>query len=420
MLLLELNEFNRDLLRAIADRDSLPALQQVQSWSATQLQTQDTYDSGFLEPWVQWVSIHTGAPSREHQIKNLGDVPALGLEQVWQRWSRCGDAAVVWGVMNGDRRAARTCKVFIPDPWTFTEAPYPSTYDGLIELPRYLAKNYLDVSKTKCAAEAFRLLRTLISRMDRRDFIDGLSILLEGLRLFGTKHIVFIVTFEYLSAMAFLRALKEVQPDKAIVFLNMFAHAQHHYWKNPDGNDCLELSYAAKAIDRILQKILDRASDFKCADRITITNGLSQKCTHDEDPWILHRPKNPLKLLNHIGLHPARVEPLMTHDAHVSFDTVEEAENAFHLLSNARINGKSMFHVEKNWDYETMIFYRLDYFDPVDDESEFIHGNSRSRFKDHFISVVQRTGKHIQDGVIYANWDGLPQKMMNHQLNAYL
>ncbi len=85
MLLLEYNEFNSDLLGAIADRDSLSALQEIQGWNTTQTHAEDTYDSGFLEPWVQWVSIHTGTPSKKHQIKNLGDVPALDVEQVWER-----------------------------------------------------------------------------------------------------------------------------------------------------------------------------------------------------------------------------------------------------------------------------------------------------------------------------------------------
>ncbi len=228
-------------------------------------------------------------------------------------------SSVVWGVMNGDRRSAENCKVFIPDPWTFSEVPFPSNYAGLIELPRYLAKDYLDVSKIKCAPEGLRLLTTLLSRMDRRDFVAGLTVFSEGLRLFGAKNIVFIVTFEYLSAMAFLRTIKETQPDKAILFLNMFAHAQHHYWNAPDGEGCLELSYAAKTLDRISKKILERASGLKCGDRISLTNGLSQICTRDEPPWILHRPKSPIKFLSDIGLTPEKVEPLMTHDAHVSF-----------------------------------------------------------------------------------------------------
>lgn len=420
MLLLEYNEFNARLIENIANRDFLPALREVQSWNATETITHDSYDSGFLEPWVQWVSVHTGEPSTQHLIKNLGDVPALATEQIWERWSRSGERSVIWGVMNGDRRTAEKCEVFIPDPWTFSEAAYPAKYAGLIEFPRYLAKNYLDISKTKVASDGFRLLATLISRMDRRDFLDGLAVLAEGLRLFGPKHIVFIATFEYMSAMAFLKALKETQPDKSILFMNLFAHSQHHYWNNPNGEDCPELAYAAKTLDRITQKVLERAPELKCANRISVTNGLSQKCTHDEPAWILHRPINPLKFLNDIGLEPISVEPLMTHDAHVSFSTAEAAESAFHALSNATINGKPLFHVEKNKTNKTMLFYRLDFYDSVDEETVFLYGNTKIRFMDHFLSIVQRTGKHIQNGVVYANWSGLPNTIMNHQLINYI
>ncbi len=90
------------------------------------------------------------------------------------------------------------------------------------------------------------------------------------------------------------------------------------------------------------------------------------------------------------------------------------------MLSAARINETPMFHVERNQTDKQMIFYRLDFFDPVDDDTFFIYGNTRSRFKDHFISIVQRTGKHIPDGIVYANWEGLPKTILNHQLVNYL
>jgi hypothetical protein len=86
---------------------------------------------------VQWVSVHTGVPSSQHGVKNLGDVPNLAEDQIWERWSRRGLSSIVWGVMNGDRRKAENCRIFIPDPWTFSESAYPRNFQGLIALPRY-------------------------------------------------------------------------------------------------------------------------------------------------------------------------------------------------------------------------------------------------------------------------------------------
>lgn len=146
MLLIELNEFNRELLQNIATRHGLKHLQRVLGRSRASTFTSDEYDTGFLEPWVQWVSVHTGVPSSRHRVKNLGDVPNLVEDQIWERWSKRGLSSVVWGVMNGNRRNAAACRVFVPDPWTFSEDAWPAEYQGLIGLPRCLAKNYLDFS----------------------------------------------------------------------------------------------------------------------------------------------------------------------------------------------------------------------------------------------------------------------------------
>lgn len=419
MLLIELNEYNPALLRRLASRLKLEGLKEVFSWRPTRMRTADEYDSGFLEPWVQWVSVHTGTSSAAHQIKNLGDVPSLAAEQVWERWSRAGRRSVIWGVMNGGRRDAKNCEVFIPDPWTFSEPAYPAEYEDLIKLPRYLATNYAEISKSKVLKDAWSLFAAIFAHADLRDLRDSFGFLIEGFRRFGMAHVAFIVFFEHVSAMAFLRALKMREPDDAIIFINSLAHVQHHYWRDPDGEKCPQIEFAAKAVNDIVEKILKRTSP-SLRDKIFVTNALSQKCTHDEPAWILHRPKNPKKFVRHMGLSPTAVEPLMTHDAHLTFATPEEAQHACEYLRAARIGGERLFHAEPNRTDPRMIFYRLDFFGSVDDATTFIHGNTESRFRDHFVSIVKRTGKHIQDGEVMANWPGIPDNINNHELIGFM
>jgi len=35
-----------------------------------------------IEPWIQWVSVHTGKSYAEHKVFRLGDAPGSGLEQI--------------------------------------------------------------------------------------------------------------------------------------------------------------------------------------------------------------------------------------------------------------------------------------------------------------------------------------------------
>jgi hypothetical protein len=420
MLLIELNEFNDSLLQSIADTHRLEHLKEVLAWNHVKTSTADEYETGFLEPWVQWVSVHTGVPSSQHQVKNLGDVPNLAEDQIWERWSKRGLMSVVWGVMNGNRRNAETCKVFVPDPWTFSEEAYPDRYQGLIALPRYLAKNYLDFSKLTATKKGINLVRTLIKSTKSSDFIDGLRIFRRGVTQFGTTNVVFIVFFEYLSAMAFIRAIERERPDAAILFINMLAHVQHHYWKAGDGSACPQIEFAAVATDEILGKILARCKGLVGNGQVAVMNALSQTCTIDEAPWILYRPNNHANLMGFLGLKATRVEPLMTYDAHVFFASAQDAGEGARILEGTRIDGKRLFVVEPDEHDPLKLFYRVGMSDPMPADAEFVFRNKAARFTDHFTAIVQRTGKHSQSGDLFANFEIGQQNLPNHELSNWL
>src|SRR3954471_16527262 len=77
LTIVELNEFNFPLLERAANELKLTNLQALLRLPKASLWTDDTYACGLLEPWVQWVSIHTGQPASQHRIQHLGDVPDL-------------------------------------------------------------------------------------------------------------------------------------------------------------------------------------------------------------------------------------------------------------------------------------------------------------------------------------------------------
>lgn len=418
MLIIELNEFNSDLLRSVAQAGGFKHVEKVLNWRHAGTWTSDQYQTGFLEPWVQWVSVHTGVPSGEHGVKNLGDVPQLAEEQIWERWSRHGLSSIVWGVMNGDRRNAENCHVFIPDPWTFSESAYPERFQGLIALPRYLAKNYLDFSKLTAVWKGSSLLATLLRSMKISDFVDGLNVFRRGIVRFGPTNVVFIAFFEYLSAMAFIRAVEQNRPDAAIVFINMLAHVQHHYWKTPDGSACPQIEFAVMVIDEIVGKLLSRGK--VGGGKVAVMNALSQSCTIDEAPWILYRPNNHASLVSFLGIKAARVEPLMTYDAHVFFKTADDARDGAEILEGARIGNQRLFVVEADKLDPLKLFYRVEMHDPVDAEAMFSCREKLTRFADHFTAIVQRTGKHSQIGDLYANFEIGREKFSNHELSGWL
>jgi hypothetical protein len=416
VLIIELNEFNAELLYKIAHRKKYRNILALLELKHVKTITKDRYSSGFLEPWVQWVSVHTGQPSHIHKIKHLGDVPSLGEKQIWEKWSDDGLKSIVWGVMNGSRGQAPRCEVFVPDPWTFSEGTTPNRLEALIELPRYLARNYLDISKARVVFGGINLLLALANLTKVVDLLIGCGILARCLRLFGMRNITFILFFEFLSAMSFFRVVQKREPDVAIVFLNSIAHAQHHYWKNQDGVDCREIEMAVEVVDRIVGRFLSTDRKPSCFSELHLMNALSQRCTINDDPWILYRPKNHALLMECLCSGVSRVEPLMTYDAHVFFDTTENAETGYVVLKNAMVNDQQIFHVEKDQSNSRKLFYRVEMTDPVDSDTRFSAAEFDGVFLEHFTAIVQRTGKHVQEADLFTMRSNMPDEIENHMI----
>jgi hypothetical protein len=412
LLLIEINEVNRNLLESATQKMHLPNLKRLLAMPVTTTFTQDGYDSGYLEPWVQWVSVHTGEPSAAHRIMHLGDVPNLSAKQLWEILSEHGIHTGVWGVMNGDRRGATACDFFVADPWTFSAPPYPQDLSVLTDLAVYIAKNYLRLSPLAMTGYGLRFLGGLLKHVPPRDLLASARILLEGVARFGPKNVALGAFFEYVSAAAFAQARTKYQPQCSIGFFNLLAHAQHHYWHDSQELSA-QLTFSFQVMDRIVGRLLrgERPGEIVLA-----ANALSQRNTNDEIPWILYRPIDPEAFLRSMQIAHGRVEALMTHDAQVLFASEAAREAAAEALIGARILGKPMFYVERNQNDPCKLFYRLDFSDPVDAEVEFNLLGRAYRFLEFFESVVRRTGKHIPDGFVFQSERIAPERMANHEL----
>ena len=82
MLLLELNEFNKDLLISMARKYNLRNIKAILDLNKIQTFSTEFAEHHGLDPWVQWVSIHTGVPKSIHGIKRLGDITNLKHLQI--------------------------------------------------------------------------------------------------------------------------------------------------------------------------------------------------------------------------------------------------------------------------------------------------------------------------------------------------
>ena len=181
----ELNEFNIELLERAAVTLNLPHIKRILSFSSGVTLADQSKEHQGLDPWVQWVSIHSETRSQQHGIIRLGDVAKLQHEQIWERLAKKGVTTGVWGIMNGSRGNATTNAFFFADPWTFSEAPFPSKLANFLSLPVYYAKNYLSLSKGKLLASAFQTSKFILKNIPLRNLIADARFLLRHAA--GTK-----------------------------------------------------------------------------------------------------------------------------------------------------------------------------------------------------------------------------------------
>ena len=112
-IVIELNEINPDLFEKMAIKSE--AVKSIIEKGKQKFSIKDDYESDYLEPWSQWVSVHTNTPTEVHQIKHLGDIEGLDLPQLWD--SEPERFGFIWGCLNSKPPINDEISYF-PDPWT--------------------------------------------------------------------------------------------------------------------------------------------------------------------------------------------------------------------------------------------------------------------------------------------------------------
>ena len=415
-----LNEFNDGLLKEISTilpkNNSLLKLCALHSFN---LHTEDKYDSGYLEPWSQWVSLHTSTPASNHKIKNLGDIPNLKYTQIWERLSRNNISSIVWGPMNASVGKSELCKIFVPDPWVFSEKPKPSELSSFIKLPRYLAKNYTAIKKMKVFLMLLTFIKKSIEHVGFIIFLKSIKIIFLGLIKFGPKQFIFINFFDYLCANAFVVNSKKYSPNFNFIFLNSIAHVQHHYWHSKDANDLKEIIFTYQNIEKILAIFDKKLNIFSKNNSFVLYNGLTQKSTLDERPWYLYRIKDIDKFMNIANVKYKKIETLMTYDAHMIFDDLDQLNEALRILKSIKINSDKFFFTEVNLSL-LKIFFRINITYETTQNTVIKMNNIEYPFDKLVLRIVKRTGKHYQESNVKHNIDRLSninsKSYFNHDL----
>ncbi|MBB4155131.1 hypothetical protein GGQ80_003048 [Sphingomonas jinjuensis] len=393
VLLLELNEINFDQVRGYVAQGKLPALGRLIADHGLSETTSETkYEE--LEPWIQWVTAHTGLTLAEHGVFRLGDILATDIDQIWEVLERQGVSVGAISPMNAKNRC-RNAAFFVPDPWTRTRV---SGSPMLERLYQPIAQAVNDNAEGKITAASAVNLVAGMARYARPGSYAGF--VRDTLAAVRGRPWRKAMVLDRLLADVFIRETRAKKPGFASLFLNAGAHIQHHYlfssttyggpftnptWYVPEGVDpVLEVYELYDAI------VGDVVAAFPQA-RVMLATGLHQD-PHGAVTWYW-RLRDHAQLLKQAGVPFARVEPRMSQDFVVfCHDAAEAARAEARLTAMVSDDGEALFSVDNRGD---SLFVSLVW--PHDIPSDFVYqvdGTRHGGLRDMVAFVALKNGKH--------------------------
>ena len=398
VILLGLNEINFELLGEYARDGTLPTFSALLD-SHDLVTTVAEERPEQLEPWIQWVTVHTGLSFAEHQIFRLGDVMHSGHRQIWEileeRFSlRVGAISP----MNAENRLRRPA-FFMPDPWTKTKTS--GALDLRILTPAIVQAVNDNAHHRVSLGSKIALAVSLAWNARPHNYRRYAHLLATAARA-KWRRALFL---DLLLSDVFIRNVRRSQAEFASLFLNAGAHVQHNYffsskhysgnlknphWYLPPGKDPIAEAY--QLYDHILGGI---RSAFPTA-RILLCTGLSQK----PNPRMMsfYRPKEHAQLLRTLGINTfLSVEPRMSRDFLVTFASDNDAAAAADILaSSVSSDGKRVFSVDNRG---TSLFCMLIYTDLMGNDFEVRNRLTTVRGFDTLVSHINiENGIHRRDG----------------------
>jgi len=409
LLFLELNEINFDYVASYAGRGGLPNLGRlIRRNGVSRTVSEHRYED--LEPWIQWVTAHTGMPLAAHGVFRLGDIVHKDLPQIWEQLEGHGLSVGAISPMNAKNRL-RQAAFFVPDPWTPTP---PTATARLASLYEGIAQAVNENAQSRVSARSLAgLLAGFASYARPANYGAYLHLAASSRKHPWRKALV----LDLLLADVFVREVRRTAPDFASLFVNAGAHIQHHYlyssacyegphrnppWYLPAGADPVHEAYAL--YDRIVGQVI---AAFPGA-RVMVATGLHQD-PHDRVTYYW-RLREHAAFLARIGVDCRRVEPRMSRDFLVVCESTAQAGRAADRLTRARAaDGAPLFAVDNRG---SDLFVELVYAGEIAPGFVFsIDGETFTGLDREVAFVALKNGRH--NGIGYfldsaASRDALP------------
>ena len=352
VIMLEFNELTPSLMKKFIEEGHLPNFDKLHSQGV--IYTTDANTSGEeLNPWVQWITVHTGLTPEEHGVFLLKDLDNFNGDFIWDLVSEKGADSWVCGSMNTKHKEGFKGN-FLPDPWATNASPFPknkfdtyfdfisqsvhghssSKHIPAINFVKYMFKNGLSINTM------FKIGKQVISEIFNKNISWKRALVLDWIQFDIFKN-----TY-----------VKE-QPKLSTFFSNSTAHYQHHYWRdmsptefgstanNTDKTKKDAILTAYKNMDSLLGKFLSLIDDNTV---IAFVTALSQKPYLKSERHYFHIHDIDVFLEKFKIQTKVKYKPIMAEQFHLECQTEEEAKELAKYLETFHMESSDYFHVGSN------------------------------------------------------------------------
>lgn len=394
VLFLELNEINFDIVeRYVSDGIALPNFEWLLEQSAIRTSAEREYE--LLEPWIQWVSVHTGLEFGEHSVFRLGDIDKFKGDQIFEIVEGNGYNVGCLSPMNYSNKLDNPA-YFIPDPWTAssTDGRWYSAF-----LSKALRQAVNDNSKGRISlSSAFYIVLSSVYLLNLAELAQV------GKRFFWAlkKKYRRSMFLDFLLARILVSLNRRHSPDLSVLFLNAGAHIQHHFMlsssvisnarRNPDW-------YISAGEDPLMELLecYDDILGFLKKSGLNIIACTSLQQVPFVDPIFYYRLNDHAGFFKALGFNFSSILPRMTRDFLVVFDNNADRDSFRDNLKLLLVDDVPLFGLVEVRDRE--LFITMDYPHEITG-SVFVF---EMRLLDHISFVAIKNGEHDSNGYLFVD-----------------
>ena len=416
--MLEFNELSPTLMQSFMHAGLLPNFSKL--YQRSQVFVTDAEEvAPNLEPWIQWVTFHSGQSFQEHGVFELGDGHKLKTKQIWDLLSDAGRKVWICGSMNA-RYDAPINGALIPDPWSAGVAAYPeASFDDYVSFVRKNVQEHTRDRVPLTKAVYARFLAFLFSHGISTKTLSTIALQLSGELLGGRNRWQRAVILDLMQFDLFRWYYRHHQPDLSTIFLNSTAHFQHMFWRNmdpgpfklkPSGKEQNVYENAIRYGYQMMDGLVGRTMRMADPDTtVILASALGQQpCLKYEDDGgkTFYRPRSFDTLLDYAGVAgPYVIEPMMSEQFRIIFNSAEAATAAVRKLAGLHVEGKPAMRTEQTAE---SVVAGCGIFQTTE-KSAVLATAERNDFKPFHDLFYQaeglKSGMHHPDGIL---WIGRP------------